>query len=221
MRIPIRTRLGKPAAQGADGWPPAHGRRFREQPPNESSTDRRLPLSILHSIGTWGFGVEGLDQLLTISEFALGLAGFGAIALMLGQRDAKLEPGVSYVVRFMIVNALAPGLLALFPVVLDLLGVRPPALWRWASGLYIVGAPLFVWLSLRQERALSRTGRLVVPRVPSNVMWAVATSVHLIQLLNLIGWPLPPSAGLFLLGLWVLLCLAGAQFLTLIFLYLR
>jgi hypothetical protein len=162
-----------------------------------------------------------IDQLLGFSEIALALAGFAAIALVLGRREGVLPSGSAYVVRFMVVNALGPALLALFAFVLQLLGVPEPALWRLCSGLYLVVAVFLLLLSLRQERELKQSGELLLPKTFARAMWGGALLAHVVQVSNLVGYPTGPSAGVFLLGLWVLLSLAAVQFVTLLFLSLR
>lgn len=162
-----------------------------------------------------------MDSLGTFSEFALALAGFAAIALVLGQRQGAIPPGAIYIVRFMVVNALGPALLALLALVLAEATMPEPLLWRVCSAIYLAVAVFFGLLSLRQQRALASSGELIFTG-PLNVgVWLASLAAHLVELLNLVGFPLPPSLGLFLLGLWILLAVAGVQFVALLFLVLR
>jgi hypothetical protein len=140
---------------------------------------------------------------------------------VLGRHEGVLSAGSAYIVRFMVVNALGPALLALLAVVFQLLAVPEPGLWRLCSGLYLGSAAFVGVLSLRQERSLARAGELVFAPSLSRPIWAGAFLAHLVQLSNLIGFPLEPSIGVFLLGLWMLLLLAGVQFVALLFLALR
>jgi hypothetical protein len=140
---------------------------------------------------------------------------------VLGRHEGALSAGSAYIVRFMVVNALGPALLALLAVVLQLLAVPEPALWRLCSGLYLGSAVFVGALSFREERSLARAGELFFAPSLSRSIWTGAFLAHLVQLSNLIGFPLEPSIGVFLLGLWMLLLLAGIQFVALLFLALR
>ena len=162
-----------------------------------------------------------MEALGTFSEFALALAGFAAVALVLVQRGGALPPGAIYVVRFMVVNALGPALLALLALVLLETGVSEPLLWRLCSGVYLSFAIFFAALSLRHQRELSEKGELLLEGALNTGVWAGAFLAHALQLVNLIGFPAGPSLGLFLLGLWVLLLMAGVQFVALLFVVLR
>jgi hypothetical protein len=162
-----------------------------------------------------------VEAVATFCEVALALAGFAAIALVLGQREGAIPPGAIYIVRFMVINALGPALLSLLAIVLAELGMGEPALWRACSGVYVAAALFVGLLSLRHQRALSRAGELVFTGVLNASVWGGSFLAHAIELSNLLGYPAAPSAGLFLLGLWVLLAVAAVQFVALLFLVLR
>ena len=162
-----------------------------------------------------------MEALGTFSEFALALAGFAAIALVLVQRGGTLPPGAIYVVRFMVVNALGPAMLALFALILVEAEVSEPLLWRICSGVYLAVAVFFGSLSLRQQGELQRSGDLLLSKTLYATFWTGAFVGHAIQLVNLIGFPAGPSMALFLAGLWMLLAVAAAQFVALLFVVLR
>lgn len=156
-----------------------------------------------------------MEATATLSEFALALAGFAAIALVLGQREGALPPGAVYVVRFMVVNALGPAILSLLAIVLAQVGIPEPGLWRVCSGLYLAGVTYFGALAVRHERALTRGGQLVFTRGLNYTVWIGIFVAHAIELSNLIGFPASPSAGVFLLGLCVMLAMAALLFVVL------
>jgi hypothetical protein len=162
-----------------------------------------------------------MDQLVSFSEFSLALAGFAAIALVLGRREGALPSGSAYVVQFMVVNALGPALIALLAAVLFMLSIPELLALRVCSGLYLLAATFFAALSIRRERTLSRAGELVLPGLLSRGLWAGSFVAHLVQLTNLVGFPAGPSVGVFLLGLWILLLVAAIQFVALLFLTFR
>jgi len=162
-----------------------------------------------------------LDPFGTFSEFALALAGFAAIALVLGQRQEALPPGAVHIVRFMVVNALGPALLSLLAGLLVVTGFPRPLLWQLGSGAYLAVAVFFGLLSLRQERELARSGELAFGPGLHYAFWTGTLAAHGIQAWNLLGLSGAPSAGLFLVGLWVLLLVAAVQFVALLFSLLR
>jgi hypothetical protein len=55
-----------------------------------------------------------------LQRVRFALAGFAAIALVLGQREGALPSGSAYVVQFMVINALGPALLAAVLLLLDI-----------------------------------------------------------------------------------------------------
>jgi hypothetical protein len=162
-----------------------------------------------------------IDQLVSFSEFALALAGFAAISLVLGRREGDLPSGSAYVVQFMVVNALGPAILALLAAVLGELEIPHDVLFRLCSGLYLLVAAFFGVVSIRQERVLRKGGELALPTRLSNGLWVASLLAHLVQLSNLVGYPAGPSVGVFLLGLWILLTMAAIQFVALLFVSLR
>lgn len=162
-----------------------------------------------------------MEALGTFAEFSLALAGFAAIALVLGQRRDEIPPGAIYIVRFMVVNALGPALLALLALILLRASFPEPLLWRLCSAVYLAVAAFFGLISLRHQRELAAADQLIFPGALNVGVWLGAFAAHAIQLVNLIGVPSPPSIGLFLAGLWVLVAVAGVQFVALLFLVLR
>jgi hypothetical protein len=158
-----------------------------------------------------------MEQLTGFSEIALALAGFAAIALVLGRREGVLPTGNAFVVQFMVVNTLGPAVLALLAVVLVELGIPEPGLWRLCSGLYLVGAAGGVAASLLREREIAQSGEVAMSPGFRRVGWGMSIVAHGIELVNFIGYPAGPSLGLFLLGLWVMVALGAVQFVVLLF----
>ncbi len=104
--------------------------------------------------------------------------------------------------------------LALLAAVLLALGLSETAAVRACSGLYVGAAGFFIVLSLVRERALVGAGEEMLPRAIRGALWTGAALAHGVQVAVLVGFPLAPSVGLFLLGLWILLVVAGAQFVS-------
>ena len=140
---------------------------------------------------------------------------------MLGQRNGALPPGAVYVVRYMVVNALGPAVLALLAMILVESGMAEPGVWRLCSGLYLGVAAFFGWASVREQRRLSQSGELLLTGALGIAVWTGSFAAHAVELVNLIGFPVGPSLGVFLFGLWILLAVATFQFVALLFSVLR
>ena len=179
--------------------------------------------------------LDGAQDLYAIAEFAIGLAGFAAIALVLGRRDSALalvlgrrsgglDPSSAFAVRSMIVSAVGPGFLAFVPIVMFRLGLDPADVWRAASATYVVTTIGFaVPIALLQRR--NHQGRVNGQRSAwlSYGLWSLVVVAVLANLVNAFGIPSPavPSVGPYLLGLWLTLAVSGMLFVTMVFGFLR
>jgi len=159
-----------------------------------------------------------MEALSTFVESSIALAGFAAIALVLVERGGALPSGAFYIVRFMVVNALGPAMLALLAIVLLAGDVREDIVWRACSAIYLAAATYFGVVSLRQQRKLSASGELLFRGSLNAAVWSGAMLAHAIELANFVGVGPAPSIAVFLGGLWVLLAVAGVQFVALLFL---
>jgi len=173
--------------------------------------------------------LEGAQDLYAIAEFAIGLAGFSAIALVLGRRDSALalllgrrsgglDPSSAFAVRSMIVSAVGPGFLAFVPIVLFRLGLEPSALWRAASATYVVTTIGFaVPIALLQRRNHQEMVDRPTSVVLSHGLWSLVVVAVLANLSNAVGIPAASSVGPYLLGLWLTLAVSGMLFVTMVF----
>ena len=177
--------------------------------------------------------LDGAQDLYAIAKFAIGLAGFAAIALVLGRRDSAialllgrrsggLDPQSAFAVRSMIVTAVGPGFMAFVPIVLFRMGVEPADIWRGASGAYVlttIGFALPIAVLQRrnhQEVVVERTSPTL-----SYGLWALVAVAVLANLSNALGMPAASSVGPYLLGLWLTLVVSGTLFVTMVFGFLR
>lgn len=177
--------------------------------------------------------VNGAQDLFAIAEFAIGLAGFAAIALVLGRRDSALalllgrrsgglDPASAFAVRSMIVTAVGPGFLAFVPVVLSRLGLEAPEVWQLASGLLVTttlaaGVPI----ARMQRRNHGEEEAPDSPVLLSIGCWLFIVVAVVANLANAAGLPSSPSIGPYLLGLWLTLAVSGMLFVSMVFGFLR
>jgi hypothetical protein len=173
--------------------------------------------------------LEGAQDLYAIAEFAIGLAGFAAIALVLGRRDSALalllgrrsgglDPSSAFAVRSMIVSAVGPGFMAFVPIMLFRLGLEPSDLWRAASASYVVttigfAVPIALVQHRNHEEMVERRSNALL----SYGLWSLVVVAVLANLANVLGIPAASSVGPFLLGLWLTLAVSGMLFVTMVF----
>jgi hypothetical protein len=83
--------------------------------------------------------MDPASTLIGLAEVSLTLAGFAAIVLVLGNRDAPLGPGMIADVRIMITNAAGSALACLVAIAFLSLEVVPPRAWLLSSAFVLVG----------------------------------------------------------------------------------
>jgi hypothetical protein len=97
--------------------------------------------------------LEYRDTLLTIAEIAVALAGFASIVSVIAQRpEGESRDADSHSIRLMLEVALRNAGFAVLP--LPFLQVFPadPAVWRAASGFYLVAALVHGLSRLKSQR---------------------------------------------------------------------
>ena len=148
------------------------------------------------------------STLIGFAQVSLALAGFAAIVLVLGSRNAPLGPQMIADVRIMITNAAGSALACLVAIALLSLAVAPPRAWLLSSAFVLVGTAA---ISAGNYLLILRHLEGYAPRL-AFLWWsfaAVGVAIHLVNALGLFGGP---SFGLFFLGMTVLLAQAGTNF---------
>jgi hypothetical protein len=152
--------------------------------------------------------MDPAGTLIGLAEVSLTLAGFAAIVLVLGSRDAPLGPEMIADVRIMITNAAGSALCCLVAIAFLSLDVTPPHVWLLSSAFVLVGVAV---ISAANFLLIVRHLEGYSPRLV--FLWwsfaAVGAAIHLANALGLFGGP---SFGLFFLGMTVLLAQAGTNF---------
>ncbi len=154
--------------------------------------------------------MEALSFLETTTEVAITFAGFISIFLVLARRDGSFEPSVAVVIRLLLLASILGLALAAFPIVLSLLAVGDPTLWRVSSAVMLlvgVGVSIYVF----------RKRKVIAPNVlvPIAVLFTFAQLG--VSLFNTVGWPLEPSGGMYVLGVWLILGIGAMNFIDLVF----
>lgn len=158
--------------------------------------------------------IEGGQVLLTMAEVATGLAGFsGVVTAFSRTREFPPEDRVRFLM--LVGGTFFVILLALVPFLFELGGMTESDVWRWSSGVWLLGflgcAPLIV----AGRRIIVRRGR-PAPSWSILLTFTLALSAAMAQLGNVLGWPYAPGPVPFLLGLLAGLVGSGAIFVYLV-----
>ena len=126
----------------------------------------------------------------------------------------SFRPDSALAIRSILVASIACVFFAALPLVLAAFGVSGSALWRSSSSALFLTSIGVVFYMVRKLRDLPATDQTTI-FVRVGLSLAALNMLSLVA--NAIGWPLPPSAGLYLVSLWGLLGIASVNFLDLVF----
>ena len=145
------------------------------------------------------------------AEVSVAFAGFIGIFLALATRDGRFPPAESFTIRTIVISSVSPVFYCAVPLVLSSLGVSAELLWRLSSGaIGLAGVALTGYMVL-QLRALPPAERSI------SYEWVLPLVAILCCLANAAAWPWPPSGGLYLVAVWLVVAVAGVNFVALIF----
>ena len=150
----------------------------------------------------------------TTAEISITFAGFISIFLVLARRDGSFHPAVALPIRLILITSVASLFFAALPLVLAGLGVSGAALWRFPSVVFVLvgtGATFFVVSNRRRLPSTQQTATFAWVGHSLNALSLVASVA------NMLGWPLPPNAGVYLASVWLLLGVSCVNFLGLVF----
>jgi hypothetical protein len=145
------------------------------------------------------------EILLTISQLAIGVAGFSGIAVVFKRKPGPLSDAEVYRVALLFANATAAMFIPLFAFPLHLLLASPTSVWRVCSAITALFSAIFVFWMLRHALRLFRR----IPQLFNLYFMGFMSSGHIInvvvQAANVFGlWGARQSA-VFMLGvLWLL-----------------
>ncbi len=158
--------------------------------------------------------MEGSDELLTIAELGVGLAGMAGLVVAF-THHGRLRPTDRYRFMALFSGALFVAALAFVPFGFHHAGKIGPALWRASSGVMAVVWVLDLWwfgIRLRPDFSAE-------PDLPGSFYVALlgpAAISLLLQIANFIGWPTVPGVLPYLFGLLLWLAVSALLFATLI-----
>jgi integral membrane sensor domain MASE1 len=148
--------------------------------------------------------IQASDELLTIAEIAIALAGFSGVVVAFAHQGVLSRIDRS---RFAALLALSMGaaVVAFVPSILELSGYTGSALWRGSSIGFLVVATLFMSVFVPRLRRISLEPDSQAPRAFVIPIVGLTMLTLVSQLSNALGWPYSPGPALLVLGLlmWV------------------
>jgi hypothetical protein len=158
--------------------------------------------------------VDGHDELLTIAEISIGLAGFsGVIAVFIQRGGLPLADRLRFLALF--VTAFTALVLAFLPIVLAYSGFKDQDIWQISSGTMV----LIGFVALLTYPFAVRTIRKEIEETSllPHVLFLVPAGVHLVvQLANAGGWIWQPNFVPYLIGMLFYLYAAGLFFVIIV-----
>ena len=162
--------------------------------------------------------MEASDVLLTIAEMAIGLAGFSGVVLAFTYQG-RLRPADRYRFLGLFTQALTVAFLCLVPFGFYHAGYAGDAIWRGSSAVAVLFWLFSAWLTaVRLFPEFSPEEEL--PRYLGGSIWSLGIINLLLQLANLIAWPMAAGPLLDLVGLVIWFAVA-AYFFAVLVLYRR
>ena len=148
--------------------------------------------------------MEAVDELLTVAELAIGLAGFSGVVVAF-RRSGGLRAPERFLFIGLITTALCAGFLAFVPFCFHLAGQSGPTLWKSSSAVMVLVWASVAWPLFRSIPAamwsappLGKVGMVVSAGLP--------VLIPLFQITNIVGWQTDSGALVYLVGLllWLL-----------------
>jgi len=156
--------------------------------------------------------MDAVDELLTITELAIGLAGFSGVVVAFTRREGLRQDDRYYFVA-LLSSTFSAVLLAFVPVVLHHVGFAGSALWKGSSAVMLI-----VWVILNATM-LVRARRITwnpIGKSFGNAQFGLTLAALSSTIANLVGWPMESGAALYLVGLVLWLASAGMVFALLV-----
>ena len=159
--------------------------------------------------------MEASDELLTIAELAIGLAGFSGVVVAFVYRG-ELLPTDRYRFIGLFTQALTVALLSFVPFSFYHAGQVGAAIWRASSGVAVFFWLFNAWLIAARLPRFDFSSQEALPRYAEGTLWTLGIVNLLLQLANLAGWPMAPGPLFYLIGLVLWFAIAAFFFASLV-----
>jgi hypothetical protein len=157
--------------------------------------------------------LSATDNLFTVAEVAIALAGFAALVGVLGRRSGRTkEREVGLRLLFGLEASLLVVAAALLPIVPLSFGLSDELVWRGSALLYLIADLGLAYMIFRRSRPLE------IPAVAqpgmSRAIWTVSASGQILLLVALMGFVPEYSPAVYLTVLYLNLVNSGLAFLV-------
>jgi len=167
--------------------------------------------------------MDAAEELLTLAEIAIGLAGFSGVVVAFSRGSGLHDIDRFYFVALLTVT-LSAFALAFVPFGFHRVGYNGPALWMASSAAMLATAACVGWSLVasipRELRAEGVRGRRwhknVAGKVGDVVSWGLPALIAVLQVANIGGWPMESDALFYVAGLVFWLLIAGMNFFYLV-----
>ena len=143
--------------------------------------------------------MEASEELLTIAELAIGLAGFSGVVVAFN-RGGGLRPTDRFRFIALFTSAITVLIVAFVPFGFHHAGQAAPALWMASSAVQLVfWVSIFLVLGIRFRPEFDTDEQL--SNWVSVPLYGLSFLIPILQFANLIGWPMKSGPLLYLAGL--------------------
>ena len=143
--------------------------------------------------------MEASEELLTIAELAIGLAGFSGVVVAFN-RGGGLRPTDRFRFIALFTSALSVLVVAFVPFGFHHAGQTGRVLWMGSSAVQLVSwLAIFLVLGIRFRPEFDTDEQL--SNWVSVPLYGLSSLIPILQFANLMGWPMEPGPLLYLAGL--------------------
>jgi hypothetical protein len=151
------------------------------------------------------------EDLRTIAEIAVGLAGFSAVIGVLGSRPSRSDLRVDALrLQVMLESGLMVAAYSLLPLLVARFGLATDAVWRISGALFLLCAIPSEFLALRRTRRM-KDMKLAGFNVNS-INWCLSFGADLLMLAIALGAFESRAGAIYLSAIFLLLVMAGILF---------
>jgi len=152
----------------------------------------------------------------TTASVSISIAGFVGIFLALSEREQGYTKTETFLIIALFMSCIPPFIYSALGMVLYSFNIAEPLLWRISSGIVVFIMSIISAYIIKQQFGIPREEYSKIPPFYTIASWLLITGAIVAHFFNVFAWPIPPSGGMFLLGLWLLLTVSLLMFFYLI-----
>ncbi len=151
-----------------------------------------------------------------LAEIAIGVAGFGSIAIVLGQNRADWQSAELFRTAALLMSSLGALLFALLPIGLATSDLAPELIWRVSSGALAAYLVVYtVTIAILRRRHLDP--ELWLGPVLLSIVGITTLANLCFQVVNALGNPIPPNETSYFFGVSWLIAYGSLMLVRIVF----